>query len=134
MRLATAACLILFTTLSCGRAHADAAAAPADKLIGLWGNEQVFGPEVSGELTLDGRADTWQARIAGYEVPVKRDHDDLSFTLPGDQGEFRGHLQKDGAIEGQWIQPETVTGGTRYASPVTLAAAGAQVWRGQIEP
>lgn len=128
MRYAAA---VAFLALSA--AHADSPAT-ADKLIGLWGNEQVFGPVVSGELTVDSRADAWIAHIAGYQLPVQHSHDDLSFALPGGSGEFRGHLLKDGTIKGQWIQPETVTGGSRYASPVTLSAVGTQVWRGQVEP
>jgi CubicO group peptidase (beta-lactamase class C family) len=106
---------------------------PAARLIGLWGDELTFGPAVRGELTVDGR-DPWQARVGGYEVAVQHEKDAVAFVLPSKQGEFRGRLQTDGGITGSWIQPATVTGGTRYASPVALSPIGARLWRGQIEP
>ena len=120
----------LLVLVSAVAVHAEDLAA---KLVGLWGNELSLGPAVSGELTLDGR-DGWLARIGGYQVAVQREKDAVSFVLPGKQGEFCGRLQTDGRITGSWIQPATVTGGTRYASPVTLSPIGARLWRGQVEP
>lgn len=44
------------------------AATPGDRLAGLWGTEQSFGPLVRGTLTIDGRQGRWRAEIAGFEV------------------------------------------------------------------
>ncbi|HEY3859754.1 MAG TPA: serine hydrolase [Gammaproteobacteria bacterium] len=121
-------CLLLIVSV----AHADA---PSDKLIGLWGSERVFGPAVSGILTLDGRSGDWQASVAGYSAAVQHDKSGISFALPGAQGSFRGTLSADGKrIEGFWIQPAGVTLQTPYATPLTLAATADKVWQGQVQP
>ncbi|PYS85240.1 MAG: 6-aminohexanoate hydrolase [Acidobacteria bacterium] len=108
---------------------------PTAALAGLWGFERTFGPEVRGELTVTQQGSLWRARIAGFETPVRFDHDKLTFTLPGERGEFRGRLSKDAKrIVGHWIQPPTTTGGTRYATPLELKAVRANVWRAQVAP
>jgi CubicO group peptidase (beta-lactamase class C family) len=107
----------------------------AADLVGLWGCERAFGPEVRGELTIVRDGPLFQARIAGFEAPVRSASGEISFSLAGDRGEFRGRLTKDAAkIVGQWIQPRTVTGGTRYATPVLLIAFERNAWRGQVLP
>ncbi|MDQ3917615.1 MAG: beta-lactamase family protein [Acidobacteriota bacterium] len=129
---------ILLAALVCLLPAPHAASAdedPTAALAGLWGFERTLGPEVSGELTITRRGAAWRARVAGSEAPVRSDRDELSFTLPNDRGQFRGRLSKDaGRIVGHWIQPPTVTGGTRYATPLELVAAGDKVWRGQVAP
>src|SRR5579863_370077 len=121
--------LSLFST------QAVAGGVPGDRLIGLWGSERVFGPAASGTLTLDGRGGDWQASIAGFTATVERDKDAVSFSLPGDQGSFRGTLSADGKrIEGFWIQPPGTTLQNRYATPVTLAASQDKVWQGEVHP
>ena len=129
MRRIAFLCLALF-------AAACSASPPAsDKLIGIWGSERVFGPAVSGVLTLDGRGDTWQASIAGFTAPVQHDKDGVSFTLPGDQGSFHGDVSADGKrIEGFWIQPPGVTLQTAYATPLMLASTQTKVWQGDVHP
>ncbi len=128
MRRTVLLCLLLAARI----AHADA---PSDKLLGLWGSERVFGPAVSGTLTLDGRGGDWQAAVAGLSASVKHDKDTVSFSLPGDQGSFHGTLSADGKrIEGFWIQPAGVTLQNPYATPLTLVAAQDKVWRGEVHP
>ena len=109
--------------------------ATAQKLVGLWASENDYGPAVRGTLTLDGRQADWRAAMAGFEVAVKHAGDAVSFTLPGDQGEFRGTLLTGGKeIRGQWIQPPGVTNNNPYATPVTLTRGAEQVWQGEVPP
>lgn len=108
----------------------------ADKsLVGLWGTEQSFDPQVRGVLTIDGRKTRWRARIAGFDVPTDRHGDQITFSLPGSAGEFRGRLDlAAGVIHGEWIQPAGVINTIRYATPVQLARLKESVWRGVIVP
>lgn len=128
-------CRIAFLCLALFATGCHAGTQTSDKLIGLWGSERVFGPQASGTLTLDGRGDTWQADIGGLTATAQHDKDQVSFTLPGDQGSFRGSLSADGMhIEGFWIQPPGVTLDKRYATPLTLTATQGKVWRGEVHP
>ena len=132
MRQARLSCLVLLLAL---HATAYAEAPSADKLVGLWGSERVFGPAVHGSLTLDTRGKTWQAEIAGFRVAVRHDARSLSFELPGKQGSFRGALPADGnSFEGFWIQPPGVTFDNAYASPVELKPRETGVWIGEVRP
>jgi CubicO group peptidase (beta-lactamase class C family) len=132
--LRTTLLLLPLLSLSALAGAADGSAGP-QKLVGLWGSENLYGPTVRGELVIDGRADAWQARLAGFDVAVTHTGAALSFALPGGQGQFRGRL--DGAthrIEGQWIQPPDVTNNNSYASPVELKPSQDGVWRGEVAP
>jgi len=132
MRLALFFCLVLFSAPAALCADDGPS---ADKLIGLWGGERIFGPSVSGTLTVDGRAGAWQAEIAGLSAEVQHSKDEISFALPGKQGAFRGHLASDGkTISGFWIQPAGVTFDNGYATPVTLHQIETQVWDGAVRP
>jgi len=107
----------------------------SEALIGIWGNESNFGPLVRGELTIDARGMAWRAMISGFNVGVKRDGGSVSFALPGNEGEFRGHLSPDSeSIFGHWIQPAGEILNNRYASPVQLASVGKSVWVGSVVP
>src|SRR5262245_57732967 len=79
--------------ISPGLAAEDGAAS----LVGLWGSERVFGPEVRGELTLTRQGTEWHASIGSFEAPVRADNGKLSLALPGARGEFRGRLRRDEA-------------------------------------
>jgi CubicO group peptidase (beta-lactamase class C family) len=104
-------------------------------LLGLWGSEQVLGPSVRGQLTLDGRGSSWTAELVGYQVQVHRDGQQVSLALPNAAGEFRGRVDDDGTIvRGHWLQPDRVPGTSSFLSPVVLKRAQAGVWRGDIEP
>jgi len=109
--------------------------APANPLIGLWEAKKRFGPDIKGELTLVRVGTTWRARIAGREAAARQEGDLVTFTLPGDAASFRGRLADKGRlIRGHWVQPQSVTSGMRYATPVTLAAKGPGLWRGVVDP
>lgn len=102
-------------------------------ITGLWAAKKRFGPDVRGTLTLVREASGWRAEIAGREAAVTQAGDTLRFTLAGELGGFRGRIE-DNRIRGHWIQPRSVTGGMRYATPVVLAAAGPSLWRGEVRP
>ena len=106
-----------------------------DKLLGLWGVEQTYGPTVRGELTIDSRGGIWLAQIAGFDAAVEQHEQQLRFALPGGRGEFRGRFTADKLeIVGQWIQPAVIAMNQRYASPVRLAQVIRGVWRGVVAP
>ena len=127
-------CLSLLVGCSALAAKSDAGSS-AEALVGLWGFEQILGPLVAGELTVDGRGPEWRARIAGYDVVVTRQGERLGVVLPGGAGELRARLVADGkTVIGQWIQPANAVYSNRYASPVVLATAAPMVWRGQVVP
>ena len=96
-------------------------------LIGLWGTEHTFGPQVRGTITLERNASTWTMRVGGFEVTDK----DLHIALPGGQGELRASLDGDD-VRGFWIQP----GGNLppYATPVTFTRVRPDAWRGTVTP
>lgn len=102
-------------------------------ITGLWAAKKRFGPDVRGTLTLVQEASGWRAEIAGREATVTQAGDTLRFALAGELGGFRGRIQGN-RIRGHWIQPRSVTGGMRYATPVVLAAAGPSLWRGEVRP
>jgi CubicO group peptidase (beta-lactamase class C family) len=108
---------------------------PATDLAGLWEAKRLFGPDTRGPLTIAHTADAWRAEIAGRSAPVKVAGDAVAFDLPDGKGAFKGKFAAGGAkIVGHWVQPRQVTNNTAYASPVVLAAAGREVWRGDVVP
>jgi len=124
MLLASACCSVV----------AASQTAQVDPLSGLWGAEVRFGMQAAGELTLDSRGNEWRALLAGYHVAVQASDGDLRFKLPGDAGEFRGHLDAAAnEIRGQWIQPKGELL-NQYASPIELHSIAPSVWRGTVVP
>jgi CubicO group peptidase (beta-lactamase class C family) len=129
MRLARRlSCLSLFIV-----AAASAQPAGTPGLEGLWVARERYGPDVRGRLMILQRGDALVADIAGFSVPVKLQGTKLSFELPDDKGSFRGQ-RIGGEIGGHWVQPVTVEGSARYATPVVLRADGDGRWTGQVEP
>ena len=108
------------------------ASEPSD-IIGLWGNETVSGPLLSGDLTIDGRQEPWQVSVAGVSATVEHDGDVVTFAMPGGQGHFRGRLA-DGKIDGTWIQPPGQGLASAYATPLVLVRGEGQVWMAQLHP
>ncbi|MGP1664499.1 MAG: hypothetical protein ACTS5I_01010, partial [Rhodanobacter sp.] len=125
MRVALCCVLLLFSASA-------VAADPAD-LIGVWGNETVSGPLLTGTLTVDGRQTPWRASLGGMDVAIERDGAAISFAMPGGQGHFRGKLV-DGNIDGFWIQPPGLTLASAYATPMVLLHGQKQIWVGQVAP
>jgi len=128
--------LLLFVCLP-WRVQAQKPAAPidADRLVGLWGSDRFFGPEVRGVLTVVKRGAGWRASIAGYSVPMELKAGAASFQLPGGKGGFRGRFEgKPSQLRGHWIQPVQMASGTAYATPVDLSSKDRRVWRGEVVP
>lgn len=132
MKLVRRCCVAL--AIACGASHLTASAEPSsDVLVGLWGARETLGPAIRGDLLLERHGTEWQAIIAGNEVVVRQHDDELQFTLPNNQGEFRGRLRGT-SLQGYWIQPAGRFNNNRYASPVHFEAAGEQRWKGQVRP
>jgi CubicO group peptidase (beta-lactamase class C family) len=112
-------------------ASAQPAAPP--ELEGLWVAHGRYGPDVRGRLMILQRGDRLVADIAGFSVPLKQQGGKLGFDLPDGKGNFRGE-RIGGEIEGHWIQPVTVEGGARYATPIVLRADGQACWTGLVAP
>lgn len=102
-------------------------------LEGLWVAKARFGPDVRGSLLILPRGRGLVADIGGYTVPVVQAGKLLSFELADGKGSFRG-TRIGSQIDGQWIQPITVGGGARYATPLILRVDGAGRWRGDVVP
>src|SRR6185436_10123497 len=66
-------------------------------------------------------------------VPVQRDDQTIRFSLPGEQGEFRGSLRSN-TLVGHWIQAPAVALGRAYASPITLSPIARGVWLTTVKP
>jgi CubicO group peptidase (beta-lactamase class C family) len=128
-------CSILVIAALCGAQPQDQKLVSSDSLIGLWVSEQVTGPKVQGELTLEARGSEWRAKIAGLESPVEHKNSVVTFVLPGGAGEFRGHFSPDAkSITGHWIQPASDVYNNRYATPVRFLKTGAGRWTGDVDP
>jgi CubicO group peptidase (beta-lactamase class C family) len=112
---------------------ASAKAADTLDLQGLWVAHQRYGPDVRGRLMILQRGDGLVADIAGFSVPVTQQGKKLSFDLPDGKGSFRGE-RIGGQIDGQWIQPVTVEGGARFATPLVLRGDGHGLWTGEVVP
>lgn len=103
-------------------------------LEGIWGTTRRFGPTVRGTLEIERADGKWRARVAQLEQAVEARDGRLLFALADGQGSFSGRLGKDNIIRGHWIQPGTVNGSGRFASPLTMRPTGPARWRGQIVP
>lgn len=112
---------------------ANARSAEPSDIVGLWGNEAVPGPLLSGVLTVDGRQMPWRASLAGVSATVEREGDAVTFAMPGGHGHFRGRLT-GGNIEGFWIQPPGQALASAYATPLVLPPGDGQVWVARLEP
>jgi CubicO group peptidase (beta-lactamase class C family) len=118
-----------------GIASSASVATPNQQLVGLWGSEQVSGPEAHGPLTIDCRSSDCSAEIAGISSTVMRNGTTVSFQLPNAQGEFRGHIAKAGLeLTGEWLQPGRVPGTFSFLTPVKLDRVEPDVWKGNVTP
>jgi CubicO group peptidase (beta-lactamase class C family) len=109
------------------------AEAPQPGLGGLWSAKLRFGPDVEGPLLLIHGSDGWRGDIAGFSVPAKESDGLFELALPDGKGAFRGR-RSGTRIVGQWIQERSATGGTAYATPLTLVSDGPARWRGEVRP
>lgn len=124
--------LLAVLLASAGAAQSSAA---RNEMVGVWEASRHFGPALRGPLTLTCKNQVCTAEIAGQRAPVSIQGNVISGKFAADQGEFLGALSSQtGEIAGHWIQPETVNGGQRYASPVTLKPKGKDRWDGEVVP
>lgn len=105
----------------------------AQDLTGLWRAQQWFGPYARGPLLIEKTSTGWTADFAGRALSVQASGSELRFALPNDEGSFQGKLDRN-RITGQWISPPSRVHGSRYATPVILAADGTNRWRGVVAP
>jgi CubicO group peptidase (beta-lactamase class C family) len=111
----------------------------ANELEGLWKAKKRFGPDARGTLVLQRSSGNWTADMVGRIVPVSTANGELTLTLPGGEGTFRGKLDDKGVVRGHWLRPGTpVNGAGRTtpvgASPVVLKPDGPNRWRGAVDP
>ena len=122
-------------------AGCPARAEDASDLIGLWSYASAFDAGPAGELVVTRDGDMWRASIAGLSAEGVLVGKELRFTLPGDNGSYRGTLIDGGrAIDGMWRRreiredPRYTEGATQaYAMPVMLRLEGG-AWRGTVKP
>ena len=133
--IVVAVALLLPCPAALAQASGKADQPPGGVLVGLWGSEQCLGPLVRGDLTIDRRQREWRAAIAGFNVPVQRTNGAITFSLPGNAGDFRGRFHPSThALEGEWVQPAGIVNNNRYATPVYFALMSPSVWRGEVVP
>lgn len=133
-RIACVCPIMLALFIAATPAHAQTApATPGDDLLGLWGAEPVFGPQVHGALTLTRRGTLWTMQVAGFEAVGTQQADSVVIALPGGQGVLRIWTETGtGVPDAYWVQPEGAY--PSYASPVRLQERGTDAWRGQVAP
>ncbi|MFT3727793.1 MAG: serine hydrolase [Terricaulis sp.] len=103
----------------------------ATPLAGLWFNQVVFVPDVSGPLTIRRSGAHWRATVQGMDAVATGDGRDLRFAF-GAHGEFRGALE-GGAIRGFWTGQQTQNGSNeRFTTPMTLRRQS-DAWSGDVE-
>jgi CubicO group peptidase (beta-lactamase class C family) len=110
-----------------------------DELAGLWKAKKRFGPDAHGTLVLQRSGRTYTADLAGRIVPVSAANGELTFTLPGGDGTFRGKLDEKGVISGHWYRPGTALYSAPNGAPVSayrvvLKPDGPNRWRGPVDP
>ena len=105
----------------------------AQDLTGLWKAQQWFGPYARGPLLIERTPAGWTADFAGRVLPVQTRGNELSFTLPNDEGTFQGRLERN-RITGQWTRRLRACTAPAMPSPVKLTADGADRWRGVVTP
>jgi CubicO group peptidase (beta-lactamase class C family) len=114
-------------------APAFAAVAPEPALAGVWISERSFGPRIAGgDLSVTIAGDRWTARISDETATYDGAGSDASFAFT-DGSALRLHRAAS-VMTGQWIQPATVTTGSRFATPVQLSIGAEGGWRGAVHP
>jgi len=113
-------------------AHAAQAALSSHDLVGAWSSERSFGPHIDGSaIVLRRSGDTWNAHLGFEDVKSAGSQSDATFTFSDGELRIRSHA---GAVVGQWIQPNTVTTGYRFATPIVFTPSGDGMWIGRVHP
>jgi CubicO group peptidase (beta-lactamase class C family) len=133
---ALAACELALATV----AGADGSA--GDRWVGLWAYESGFPSGPAGELAIERRESTWQARIDGAVAEGAAKDGALRIAFPNDGGTLRGYLAPDGGLErAYWARREILDdprypegAAQAYAMPLAIRAAGAGRWQATVAP
>jgi CubicO group peptidase (beta-lactamase class C family) len=118
------------------------ALAEDNELLGLWASETTFAPALQGELTLRRSGQSWRASIGGAEAPCVAEASALRCLFSQDRGLYRGALANGQPTAGWWVRPSGETedrndpggSGQSFAGRVELRKAGADEWRGTVQP
>ena len=108
------------------------AADPPKDLSGLWSAKRTYATFGPARLIVTRKNGQYQADMLGFSVPILIDRGELTFSLPGDRGGFRGRLDKDGGISGHWFRPDGIPNVGHFASPVALRNDGNERWSGTV--
>ena len=123
--------------------HAQNALKPEDLINGVWMSETVFGPALSGELTVLREKDHGISKLADARTEFEFKGSDVQFSFGKQLGKFRGTVVENGnEIRGFWLQPSSVTTerpdavGSRqaFATPVSLKREKSGSWSGTVVP
>jgi CubicO group peptidase (beta-lactamase class C family) len=117
-----------------------AAGQETDPLVGLWGAQLDFGPELRGELVVRRTGRGWTAAIGDARTSFLPSNGNVRFDFAG-RGGFRGRLTAAG-LSGFWLQPpgeiedrrDPGGSGQPFATPMTLRPAGSGTLRGNVVP
>jgi hypothetical protein len=102
-----------------------------EDLVGLWGAEAVFGPQVDGELLLKRDRRRWTMRVGGFEATAGQVGDSVTIRLPGRQGTLKAWVSSE-VPAGFWVQPEG--NNPPYATPLRFRSAGVNAWHAELHP
>ncbi len=100
-------------------------------LVGLWGAEAEFGPQVDGVLELRRDRRHWTIRVGGFEATAAQVGDSVTIHLPGGQGTLKAWVSGEVPIA-FWVQPEGIT--PPYSTPLRLRSASANAWYAELHP
>lgn len=104
-------------------------------LIGLWGIDTAFGPDLRGTIVIPGTGPTtWIAKIGGVEVPSEWTGHGWRFTFPDSSTLDAGVPVPGQPLAGFWIQPPGNLGWFATPLPVTLVWSPQPVLHGVVTP
>lgn len=123
------ACCLLLAAAPLAAQQADSA------LIGLWGIDTVFGPELRGPIVIPGTGPTtWIAKIGGQEVPSTWTGHGWRFTFADSSRLDAGVPVIGQPFVGFWTQPPGPLGWFATPLPVTLVWSPQPVLHGVVTP
>lgn len=113
-------------------ASTPAAAAPGDAVVGLW-SATAKAPSLAGVLTVERKANAWEARIAGIHASAPVRPGEIRIQFP--RGTiFRGTVSPDRrTLTGFWVQLASAQF-QAMATPITFAAVGSDKWTANVQP
>lgn len=130
-RQAHTCCIVLCLLVGMRLPAQTLAPIAGEDLIGLWGAESIFGPQVDGDLELLRDRRGWTMRVGGFEATDTQVGDSVVIRLPGGQGIFKAWIG-GGVPVGFWIQPGH--DGPPYATPLRFRSVGPMAWSAEVRP